>query len=121
MSQDYPNDADGDALRRVAVCGNDMSQPMEIDFHIAAPDEWTANRVAAEAVELGYATDVSFNATELDFEDTNESFLWTCTCTLKMVPKYAALLNCQVMLNQVTQPLGAFVDGWGTFGNQKPA
>lgn len=35
----YPNDADGDALRRVAGAGSDMSKPMDIDFAVAAPDE----------------------------------------------------------------------------------
>jgi hypothetical protein len=31
---DYPNDADGDALRRIANDGSDMSQPMEVDFTV---------------------------------------------------------------------------------------
>ena len=39
MATDYPNDADGDVLRRVAAGGADMSKPMDIDFFIVASDE----------------------------------------------------------------------------------
>ena len=37
MEDDYPNDTDGDALRRIASLGNDMTRPMEIDFAVAVP------------------------------------------------------------------------------------
>jgi hypothetical protein len=33
--KDYPDDADGDALRRVAADGSDMSKPMEVDFMLS--------------------------------------------------------------------------------------
>ena len=32
MTPAYPDDADGDALRRVASSGSDMALPMVIDF-----------------------------------------------------------------------------------------
>lgn len=32
MGTYYPDDDDGDALRRVAENGSDMSQPMKIEF-----------------------------------------------------------------------------------------
>jgi hypothetical protein len=54
MVTDYPDDADGDALRRIEAGGSDMSKPMDIDFFIAASDEATAKVVAEKATELGY-------------------------------------------------------------------
>jgi hypothetical protein len=81
MMPEYPDDADGEALRQVASLGSDMSQPMDINFEVAAPDELTANRVAHEAAELGYATSVWFDDAELDLDEGSEGFLWTCTCT----------------------------------------
>ena len=45
MNEDYPGDADGDALRRVAATGANMSRPMEIEFFVAIPD-----REAGEAI-----------------------------------------------------------------------
>ena len=46
MSAEYPNDADGDALRSVAGSGSDMSSPMVIDFSVRVPDEATGQRLA---------------------------------------------------------------------------
>ena len=46
MGTIYPNDADGDALRRVAGSGADMSRPMTIDFSVASPNREAADQVA---------------------------------------------------------------------------
>ena len=110
---DYPHDADGDALRRVAADGSDMSKPMDIDFQVAAPDEATAERVADEASELGYRISIYFDDDDIE----NAGYPWTCECTKSMVPTYDALLAAQAELDAIARPLGAYVDGWGTFGN----
>jgi hypothetical protein len=34
-----------------------------------------------------------------------------------MVPAYDAIIAAQAELNRIAQPLGAYVDGWGSFGN----
>jgi len=120
MNSQYPDDADGDALRRVESLGYDMSRSMDIEFHIAAPDELTAYWIVSKVNALGFDTSVSFDDAELDL-DSNDDFLWTCTCTRNMVPEYTELVEWQARLNQIAQPLGGFVDGWGTFGNTKPA
>ena len=83
MTTDYPNDADGDALRRLADGGGDMSKPMDIDLFIAASDEATAT-VVANGHELGYRTEVCFD----DDEGSGDS--WTCECTKAMIPTYPA-------------------------------
>lgn len=59
----YPDDADGDALRRVALTA-DMSKPMDIDFAVAVPDEAWANDVARVVASRGYATKVVSEAGE---------------------------------------------------------
>ena len=38
MTDDYPSDVDGDVLRMIAEDGNDMTQPMEVDFHVVRAD-----------------------------------------------------------------------------------
>ncbi len=114
MPLDYPNNADGDALRRLVAGGNDMSKPMDIDFAVAAWDEAAAKCVAEEAVKLGYRTDISFFRQD---GDDGSHPPWTCTCTKTMVPDYNALIAVQVELDRIARPFGAFADGWGTFGN----
>ncbi len=41
---DYPNDSDGDALRRIAKASEDMNWAMEIDYAVAVNDESTGER-----------------------------------------------------------------------------
>jgi len=116
MTVDYPSDADGDALRGVASSGNDMSKPMVFDFHIAAPDEATAQKVADAAAKLGYQTELVFDDEEEDLDD-DPLPPWTCECSKMMLPDYDALIAAQEELDKIAQPLGAYADGWGTFGN----
>lgn len=103
----YPNDADGDALRRVAHDGSDMSKPMDIDFAVAAPDETSARAIAKAAATRGYRTDV----------DRDEAGPWSCYCTRRMIASYEAVVAAQAELDALSRPLGGYADGWGTFGN----
>ena len=54
-----PNDADGDAMRRVLSHGADSTRPMDIDFMIAFPDVAAAERIAPLASSFGYTTNLS--------------------------------------------------------------
>ena len=47
-----PDDATGDALRRMIAGGSDLSEPMEIDFFVAIPHESAGNKVAEKAREV---------------------------------------------------------------------
>ena len=53
MAHGFPNNADGEALRRVGADGSDLSKPMFINFHVALPGEASAKRLAAIAQKLG--------------------------------------------------------------------
>ena len=105
---DYPNDSDGDALRRLVAIGSDMSKPVDIDFQIAAPDEATAKRVADEAAKLGY---------RISIRESMPCCAWTCECTRTMLAEYDAIIAVQAELDAIARPLGGYADGWGTFGN----
>lgn len=108
MSMDFPPDADGDALRRLASAGSDLSRPMEIDFVVTVPDERAGTAVAQLAAARGFTPAVSQD------EATSE---WTCQCTRSMVPAYAAIVAVQAELDAMARPLGGYADGWGSFGN----
>lgn len=107
MATDYPNDADGDALRRVAS-HNNMLAPMTVDFHVSAPDEATANKIAQAAYELGYRCRIY---------DSEIDSAWTCQCSSRMLLTYDAVIAIQKELDQVAIPFGGHIDGWGSFGN----
>ncbi len=106
----YPRDADGDALRRVAEEGSDMSRPMVVDFMIATGSESAGRAIAAAVGPLGYATSV-----ELDGDGRDR---WTVYCTRTMALTYESVIAAQRELDAAARPLGGYSDGWGTFGNK---
>lgn len=108
----FPNNSDGDALRLVLESGSDLSRPMTVDFHVAAPTESIAQAVAAACNKLSYRASAS-----LDQGHTT----WTTTCTTRMVLNYDSVIAMQAELHAIVTPLGAKPDGWGTFGNGQKA
>ena len=101
MVTDYPDDADGKALRRVAASGADMSEPVDIAFFIVASDEAAVKVVAEKATGLGYRTAICF-------DDDVEGAPWTCECTKSMIPAYQAVTAAQAELDAIARPLGAY-------------
>ena len=103
-----PDDADGDAMRRVIEDGSDVGRPMDIDFMIACPDVAAAESIAPLAEAAGYGVSIS-----VDEEDGAV----TCYCVRRMLLDYDALMACQAELDEMGQKYGGWIDGWGTFGN----
>ena len=118
MAEEYPGDLDGDVLRMIAEDGTDMSQPMDVEFHVPAATEDIAEKIAAAAEKLGYETFVDFDNGE-DDEDLGDEITepWTCTCRKTMLLEYAAIMAAQAELDEIARPMGGYADGWGTFGN----
>jgi Regulator of ribonuclease activity B len=103
----FPNDADGDALRKVAA-SSDMSRPMDVDFAVDVPDEVRGKEIGQLAVQLGYSVLV---------ERDDSTTRWTCYCTKRLVPTYDSIIAAQKELDELSRPLGGHTDGWGTLGN----
>lgn len=103
----YPNDADGDALRRTSQHA-DMSRPMDVDFMVSVPSEQAGEEVARLVSSRGYAVSV-----ECD-EETRE---WTCYCKKHMLLTYDSVVDAQAELEQISASFGGHADGWGTGGN----
>ncbi len=108
MATDYPHDDDGEALKRVAADGNDMSKPMPIDFTVVVPDEDSARAVAGVAAAAGYDPDIDYDG---------EADEWIVEATKTMLATYENVVGAQAELGALTSPHGGEVDGWGTFGN----
>jgi regulator of RNase E activity RraB len=106
---EFPNDADGDALRRIAGDGSDLARPMFVDFQVAVPDRSSAELLAATAVKLGYRTKV--------YDSPACKLPWTCECSTRMLATYEAIIAFQRELEVISRPFGGIPDGWGTFGN----
>jgi hypothetical protein len=104
---DFPDDADGDALRRVAE-RSDMSKPMDIDFAVVVPSKTSGEEVQRLAAQRGFRP-------TLYFDETDQR--WTCYCAKRMVATYEAILAAQKELDELNAAFGGCSDGWGTSGN----
>lgn len=109
MKHDFPNDADGDALRRFVDGGSDLSKPMTIDFQIAVPDEAAANGLAEVLYKLGYRVKI--------YASPECSLPWTCECSTRMLASYDGVIAIQAELAELAKPFKGHPDGWGSFGN----
>lgn len=117
MTDEFPKDIDGEVIRYIAEDGNDLSKPMDVDFHVAAPTEDIAEKIADEAEKLGYAVWVEFDDGSEEELEEPVTEPWTCTCQKKMLLEYDAVIEAQKELDELSKPHGGYSDGWGTMGN----
>jgi hypothetical protein len=109
VQHEFPNDADGDALRRFIDKGSDFSEPMLIDFQVAVPDETAAKGLADVAGKIGYHVKT--------YASPECSLPWTCECSKRMLASYDGVIAVQEELARLATPFGGHPDGWGSFGN----
>jgi hypothetical protein len=90
-----PDDADGDALRRVAALGADVSRPMEIDFFVAVPDRGAGEPVARLSECAGCRTEVIHD---------DEVDAWDCYCRKTIAPTHEGVVATQCELDELSRP-----------------
>ena len=122
---EYPDDADGSVLADLAAMGVDMTQPMEIEFPVAAPDEEAAHAIAKILTDAGYETLVEYDDgepedDEEEEDDEEDEYVpgWDVYVTIDMVPDYAEIVRIQAHLSELANPLGGMSDGWGVLLDQ---
>ncbi len=116
---EYPDDADGSVLADLAALGIDMTQPMDIEFPVAAPNEEAANAIAAALIAAGYDAQVEYDDgepeddSEEDEEDDEFVPGWDVYVSTRMVPDYDEIIRIQADLGRIANPMGGMSDGWG--------
>lgn len=104
----FPDDDNGDVLRRMFDGGDSLRQPRDIDFAHCFPDERTAKTFASQVIGLGRK--VSIQKAEDDSEDS-----WDVIVTVTMVPDHEALGSLERRLAEQAETIGGKADGWGCF------
>ena len=89
--------------------GSDMSEPMDIDFHIGLLHKPGAEGFAASARAAGYRTKV-----------IPDGLAWDCWCTRAMLATYENVIAAQLELDALADLHDGFCEGWGTSGNVGP-
>ena len=120
----YPDDEDGAVLANLASHGVDMTQPLQIEFFVDAPDESSSQAIEAALKKEGYETQIYFDEGEPDEEGVidpdDEEFgpSWTVYAIVNMVPEYDEIMRIQADLERIAKPLGGAADGWETSVDQ---
>jgi hypothetical protein len=104
----YPNDANGDVLRRMEAKGDDLTRPRNIDFTVVFVDAVSAEQFAEYFRALGHEVSVELRQTDQDFP-------WDVIVVQHMVPSYDGISNFENLLQSVADSWGGHNDGWGCF------
>jgi len=97
---DWPDDADGDVLRRLRAGGFEFDREIEVDFNIDFED-WPPNpTLLAELAE-------AFPGATISLEDGDVLVQLTAQLT------YPFLIEMQETLTQLARPYGGHCDSWG--------
>lgn len=115
----FPKDADGEALARLAAQGADLSQPLVLEFAVLASDERSALAIKEALAQRGYQAVIDYDEGEpdeegeVDAEDEEFGPSWTVFTEITMVPTYEAVMRIQSEFVLIAGPLGGRSDGWG--------
>jgi Regulator of ribonuclease activity B len=103
----YPNDENGDALRNMAMSGDDLRKARDVDFCIVFRDQDMARR---------FCDIISKDSAKIDCHKSDvQPGMWDVTVTSYIVPTYDAISALERRLARLAGPLGGQNDGWGSF------
>ncbi len=107
----FPEDADGDALRRLADAGFDFSVPHDVDFFAVFPDEARARATVEAYMEDEEASPIeSVQAAETDGQ-------FELTFIKNMRVTYEAIVAFEEELRARVEAGGGQLDGWGVMAD----
>jgi hypothetical protein len=104
----FPDDENGDALRRLVAEGDDLSQPRDVDFTVVFPDQRSAEGFARDIAELGYRTSA-------EFAEVEEGFPWDVIVIKHMKPTHQEIVEFEDLLQRTADIWAGRNDGWGCF------
>ncbi|WP_109485285.1 ribonuclease E inhibitor RraB [Occallatibacter savannae] len=104
----FPDDENGDVLRRMVSDGDDLSKPRDIDFVVVFSQEAAASLFADQIRQMGHQVTV-------DRTDTAEGFPWDARVVRYMVPEHGAISHFESQLAELAAHHGGRNDGWGCF------
>jgi hypothetical protein len=77
----FPDDDNGDVLRRMFAKGDNLSRPREINFSVVFPDEESAKRFLAHFQQEGFFASIERSAVTVDLP-------WDVTVVRSMAPTH---------------------------------
>lgn len=105
---DFPDDENGDVLRRMRESGDNVSAARDIDFTVVFATRDQVQEFGDHFHDLGYRVSAKQSGCVADLP-------WDVVVVKNMVPTHAAITAFEAELQSVAAPLGGRNDGWGCF------
>lgn len=106
----YPDDANGDALRRMEAQGDDLTRPRNVEFTLVFPNENAAAQFADHIRTLGYSASA-------ELTETMDCFPWDVVVVKHMIPSHEEIGAFEDSLMRMADTFGGHNDGWGCFSS----
>jgi hypothetical protein len=103
---DFPDDENGEVLRRMQQDGDDFTKPRNVDFSVVFPSEDSAETFADHFRRGDFKVAVQR-------WDGERELPWDVTVTRHMLLTHAEITEIEKRLEDVAAPLGGSNDGWG--------
>ena len=104
VSATFPDDENGDVLRRMASHGDNLAASRNVDFEHIFPSVEAALAFAAQVVSR---TD----AVKIYWYDAESA--WNVRVTRPMVPTHQGITELELSLGRIAHAHGGRSDGWG--------
>jgi hypothetical protein len=103
---DFPNDDNGDVLRRLQRNGDNLTKPRDVDFTVVFATEESAQEFAERFLRHGYKVSVRNSNCVQDLP-------WDAVVKKHMVPSHSGITQFEEELQEIAESLGGRNDGWG--------
>src|SRR5262249_40338929 len=108
MAGPFPNDDNGQVLRRMQENGDDLTKPRDIDFTVVFPAQAVAEVFAEHFRRLGYRVSVELTKAVPELP-------WDVVVVHHMISSHNEISEFEDKLLAFASPLGGRNDGWGGF------
>ena len=106
----FPDDASGDALRRMCAAGDDLTQPRIIDFCFIFDKRQQALAFADLVDDQDSVVSISYYAART---------VWQTIIKRRMLPDYKNIVTTEATLTIKAESVGGEADGWGCMQNRR--
>jgi hypothetical protein len=103
----FPDDENGDVLRRMQEHGDDFSKARDVDFTVVFPSEHAAKAFANLISGKGWASSVEMTNCVAELP-------WDVRVVNHMVPTHAGISQFEAMLADEAKSFEGRNDGWGS-------
>jgi hypothetical protein len=100
----FPDDVNGQALRRMAAAGDDLSRPRRIEFYFVFTDEQSA-------WSFGESIQDNCDGIHIRFADPTRPVV---TVRRILVPDHSLITRFELFLTEKALSHGGCPDGWGS-------